>query len=145
MSIPIPGTECQLRPTRNFRVATGRHLRSIRAAYGDNQRDFAGRLGISSEALSKIETGRASPTVRGLWQMACRMGVPVDSLLPELPFEDSRATDRLLYRTFRQIWARPLPTRELLARFLDLLLQFPELAERTPQRPSLGRAYAPRP
>ena len=144
MSTSIPGTNCQIRPTKNFRVATGRHLRSIRVAHGESQRDFAGRLGISSEALSKYESGRASPTLRGAWQMAYRMGVPVDALLPELPWDTAPEGDRFLYTAFRRLWARPVTERELIARLLDVLLQFLRLHDRPPLQVGSRRAYAPR-
>ncbi len=57
----------------------GGRIRQIRG--GANQREFAGRLGISREQLSRIESGVQVPGTETLRRMARATNVPIDFIL----------------------------------------------------------------
>ncbi|HEX6989630.1 MAG TPA: substrate-binding domain-containing protein [Bacillota bacterium] len=55
-------------------------LRSARIEAGLSQAELAAQAGISRQAVSAIETGRASPTIEVALRLARALGCPVDSL-----------------------------------------------------------------
>jgi transcriptional regulator with XRE-family HTH domain len=58
-------------------VNVGVRLRELREARGASMRALAARSGLSANALSMIERGRASPSVSTLYKLADALAVPV--------------------------------------------------------------------
>src|SRR5262245_34613499 len=63
--------------------AIGEKLRTIRQEHKISLRELAGRAEISASMLSQIETGKAFPSVRSLYDIASALGVTVDYFFPE--------------------------------------------------------------
>jgi transcriptional regulator with XRE-family HTH domain len=63
--------------------AIGEKLRAIRQEHKISLRELAGRAEISASMLSQIETGKAFPSVRSLYDIASALGVTVDYFFPE--------------------------------------------------------------
>jgi transcriptional regulator with XRE-family HTH domain len=59
----------------------GSSVRASRLARGLSVRALAGRLGMSSSAVSQIETGKVQPSVRTLRALAAELGMSVDEAL----------------------------------------------------------------
>ncbi len=65
-------------------VNVGVRLRELREARGTSMRALATKSGLSANALSMIERGRASPSVSTLYKLADALGVPItDFFAPE--------------------------------------------------------------
>ena len=58
-------------------VNVGLRLRELREARGASMRSLAAKSGLSANALSMIERGRASPSVSTLYKLADALGVPI--------------------------------------------------------------------
>src|SRR5512142_2845663 len=58
-------------------VNVGVRLRELREANGASMRTLASRSGLSANALSMIERGKASPSVSTLYKLADALGVPI--------------------------------------------------------------------
>ncbi len=58
-------------------VTVGERLRELREARGISMRSLATRSGLSANALSMIERGKASPSVSTLYKLAEALGVPI--------------------------------------------------------------------
>ena len=58
-------------------VNVGVRLRELREARGTSMRSLATRSGLSANALSMIERGKASPSVSTLYKLADALGVPI--------------------------------------------------------------------
>ncbi len=58
-------------------VNIGERLRELREARNISMRTLAGRSGLSANALSMIERGRASPSVSTLYKLAEALGVSI--------------------------------------------------------------------
>src|SRR5512140_2082835 len=58
-------------------VNVGVRLRELREARGTSMRQLATRSGLSANALSMIERGKASPSVSTLYKLAEALGVPI--------------------------------------------------------------------
>lgn len=67
----------------------GPRLREARVATGFSLRQFASRVGISSSALSQIETGKSAPSVNTLYSIVSELGLSLDQL-----FATPNAIDR---------------------------------------------------
>ena len=61
-------------------VAFGQRVRDLRAAAGMTQEDLAARCGLFRTYMSRIETGRANPTLTMIHALAASLGVPVQAL-----------------------------------------------------------------
>jgi transcriptional regulator with XRE-family HTH domain len=79
----------------------------LRKALGLTQLELARRIGIFGPALSRIERGKANPTLRTLTEIAQALGVPVFDLFADdgVPAEAVELTRRV----------RALPTHEVAA------------------------------
>jgi transcriptional regulator with XRE-family HTH domain len=58
-------------------VNVGERLRELREARNISMRTLAGRSGLSANALSMIERGKASPSVSTLYKLADALGVSI--------------------------------------------------------------------
>ena len=63
----------------------GERLRQARRIKGLSQAQLAGISGLSAAALSHMENGRRSPSVRNLVRVADALGISVDTLLGREP------------------------------------------------------------
>ena len=73
-------------PQRNF----GRRVRDLRRAAGMTQEDLAERCGLFRTYMSRIETGKANPTLTMIHALAASLGVPVTALFGEVAEEAVR-------------------------------------------------------
>jgi transcriptional regulator with XRE-family HTH domain len=64
-------------------LAIGERLRAARLQQKLSLRDLAERVDLSASMLSQIETGKSSPSVRSIHNIAIALGVRVDYLFPE--------------------------------------------------------------
>ena len=60
-------------------VNIGERLRELREARNISMRALAARSGLSANALSMIERGRASPSVSTLYKLADALGISITS------------------------------------------------------------------
>src|SRR4029434_4468577 len=63
--------------------AIGEKLRAIRQQRQMSLRELADKAEVSASMLSQIETGKAYPSVRSLYNIADALAVPVDYFFPE--------------------------------------------------------------
>jgi len=63
--------------------AIGEKLRAVRQDHNMTLRELAKKADISASMLSLIETGKAFPSVRSLYNIAAALGVTVDHFFPE--------------------------------------------------------------
>jgi transcriptional regulator with XRE-family HTH domain/uncharacterized cupin superfamily protein len=63
--------------------AIGEKLRAIRQQRQMSLRELADKADVSASMLSQIETGKAYPSVRSLYNIADALAVPVDYFFPE--------------------------------------------------------------
>ena len=63
--------------------AIGEKLRAIRQEQKMSLRELAKKAEISASMLSQIETGKAFPSVRSLYNIAAALGVTVDHFFPD--------------------------------------------------------------
>jgi len=75
------------------RVALGRRVKELRGLQGITQEELADRSGLFRTYMSRIESGRANPTLTMLHQIAAAFGVDVGELL--VP-SDGPVPDRVL-------------------------------------------------
>lgn len=61
------------------------NLKSLRKKCGMTQPDLAEKLGVTVQAISNWESGRAQPSVKNSKEVARVFGVPVDSLISDDP------------------------------------------------------------
>lgn len=66
-------------PQRSF----GARVRELRRAAGMTQEDLAERCGLFRTYMSRIETGKANPTLTMIHALAASLGVPVPALFGE--------------------------------------------------------------
>jgi transcriptional regulator with XRE-family HTH domain len=60
--------------------AFGNRIRELRQAKGMTQEDLADRCGLFRTYMSRIETGKANPTLTMIHALADSIGVPVQTL-----------------------------------------------------------------
>ncbi len=60
--------------------AFGNRIRELRQAKGMTQEDLADRCGLFRTYMSRIETGKANPTLTMIHALADSIGVPVQAL-----------------------------------------------------------------
>ena len=75
------------------RAALGRRVKELRGLHGITQEELADRSGLFRTYMSRIESGRANPTLTMLHQIAAAFGVDVGELL--VP-SDGPVPDRVL-------------------------------------------------
>jgi transcriptional regulator with XRE-family HTH domain/uncharacterized cupin superfamily protein len=63
--------------------AIGEKLRAVRQQRQMSLRELADKAEMSASMLSQIETGKAYPSVRSIYNIADALGVPVDYFFPE--------------------------------------------------------------
>ena len=61
----------------------GEKLRGARQQRQISLRELAGKANMSASMLSQIETGKAYPSVRTIYNIASALGLPVDYFFPE--------------------------------------------------------------
>src|SRR5215813_3192078 len=67
---------------QNARVI-GEKLRAARQNAGISLRELAKKADISASMLSQIETGKAYPSVRSIYDIAAALDLPVDYFFPD--------------------------------------------------------------
>jgi transcriptional regulator with XRE-family HTH domain/mannose-6-phosphate isomerase-like protein (cupin superfamily) len=70
-------------PSPNHARAIGEKLRAVRQQRQMSLRDLAEKAEVSASMLSQIETGKAYPSVRSIYNIAAALAVPVDYFFPE--------------------------------------------------------------
>lgn len=63
--------------------AIGEKLRAVRQQRQMSLRELAGKAEVSASMLSQIETGKAYPSVRSIYNIAAALAVPVDYFFPD--------------------------------------------------------------
>jgi transcriptional regulator with XRE-family HTH domain/quercetin dioxygenase-like cupin family protein len=76
----------------NHAHAIGEKLRTVRKKQQMSLRELAHKAEISASMLSQVETGKAYPSVRSIYNIAAALEVPVDYFFPE---QESSPTDSL--------------------------------------------------
>lgn len=61
----------------------GEKLRAIRQQRRISLRELAEKASISASMLSQVETGKAYPSVRSIYNIAAALGLPVDYFFPD--------------------------------------------------------------
>lgn len=61
----------------------GERLRAARERDKISQRDLAAKADISPSMLSQIETGKVSPSMRSMYNIATALSLPIDYFFPE--------------------------------------------------------------
>ncbi len=86
---PRTPTEAQLKRTlheKQYMAELGHRLRLLREERGMTQQMVAQAAGIATDMVSRLENGHySSPGLRTLLRIAEGMGLPVSSLLPDIP------------------------------------------------------------
>lgn len=89
-------------PEQQLPTQIGARLREIRTALGRSLASVAQEMGISSSALSQIETGAMQPSVNRLIELVGVLGVPVSSIFddtsvfaPHLDAEEGEVSEPL--------------------------------------------------
>lgn len=121
---------------RHHARAIGEKLRASRQAHRLSLRALAARAEISASMLSQIETGKAFPSVRSLYNIAAALGVTVDHFFPDqgaLPVEDGAAPVSAGDLTASQMRSA------LLSHGLDSVVGFAGPAASSAVVPSAGR------
>src|SRR5512147_2522791 len=77
---------------QNARVI-GEKLREARQNAGISLRELAKKADISASMLSQIETGKAYPSVRSIYDIAAALDLPVDYFFPEQDTEHASQRD----------------------------------------------------
>jgi len=58
-------------------------IRALREGLGDNQQEFAQRVGVSKQAVSQWESGATEPTIENLLRMVNVTGAKLESFFAE--------------------------------------------------------------
>ena len=87
----------------------GEKLRAARQQQSMSLRELAGRANMSASMVSQIETGKAYPSVRSMYNIAAALSLPIDYFFPEQngnsapqPEEETIAADRLTASEMRE-------------------------------------------
>ncbi len=108
-----------------------------------SQQQLAMRSGISQQAISKLETGKSSPSEYTIRQLAAALRVPMSMLLEEEQLKTPTAEgDGLMEDIINRIQQLPDPALDRLSDFLDGLEAGQEIASPSPAAldPSHGSA-----
>ncbi len=68
-----------------IREAIGKHIREMRDKLRHSAASIAGKLGISREALTHIETGRNNINATLLWKLAVLFHCDIADFFPDVP------------------------------------------------------------
>lgn len=105
----------------------GERLKRARQAVGLSMRDLGAQAGLSAMAISKIETGKSTPTSGTLLKLSKALGVRTESFfrpeLPELMAPEYRKRSTLPKKQLARVQADVLDQVE---RFLEVIGIFPE-------------------
>src|ERR1700730_229230 len=71
----------------------GTKLRAVRQQRQVSLRELAQKADISASMLSQIETGKAYPSVRSIYDIAAALGLPVDYFFPDQIIERLPSAD----------------------------------------------------
>lgn len=89
-------------------INVGARLHQLRAEKGISMRSLATMSGLSANALSTIERGKASPSVSTLYKIADALGVPITSFFSEPVRKEQvfflRAEERIRVPFLRGVW-----------------------------------------
>jgi transcriptional regulator with XRE-family HTH domain len=88
---PAAGTPAAQARARASSADLGRVARRIRDSQGLTLADVASRAGISAAMLSRLETGRTSPSLETIVSLAQALGVKASHLLQDIGVEDESA------------------------------------------------------
>ena len=101
-----------------------------------SQQQLAMRSGISQQAISKLETGKSSPSEYTIRQLAAALRVPMSMLLEEEQTKTPTAEgDGLMEDIINRIQQLPDPALDRLSDFLDGLEAGQEIASPSPAAP----------
>lgn len=85
-----------------------------------SQQQLARRSGISQQAISKLESGKSSPSEYTIRQLAAALHVPMSALLEEEQIKKPTAeSDGLMTDLINRIRQLPDPALDRLSDFLD--------------------------
>ncbi len=85
-----------------------------------SQQQLARRSGISQQAISKLESGKSSPSEYTIRQLAAALRVPMSALLEEEQIKKPTAeSDGLMTDLINRIRQLPDPALDRLSDFLD--------------------------
>ena len=104
-------------------VLAGRRVREMRKTAGLTQAGLAERAGLAFETISRLERGRARPTLGLLAQLAAAFGVSVARLLN---FEQEVVARELapdLRRLVNLLADQPMETRTLAWKLVSALVE----------------------
>lgn len=108
-----------------------------------SQQQLAMRSGISQQAISKLETGKSSPSEYTIRQLAAALRVPMSMLLEEEQQKTPTAeSDGLMEDIINRIQQLPEPALDRLSDFLDGLEAGQEIASPSPAAPDPSRGSA---
>lgn len=89
-------------------VEVGPRLKELREAHGMSMRALAQRSGLSANALSMIERGRASPSVSTLSKLAEALGISITEFFGQVPTRQNvvfvKADERTRVPFTRGLW-----------------------------------------
>lgn len=115
------------------KLALGRRLRAVREERGLSMRELASRAGIAVSFVSKIESGKTSPTIMSLGKILEALGTDVPAFFAdrapadgELPIVFPRAGMKALAGDDR-VWWYAFPSRPE----VKLMLTYEEYAPRS--------------
>ena len=101
-----------------------------------SQQQLAMRSGVSQQAISKLETGKSSPSEYTIRQLAAALRVPMAALLEEEQIKTPTAEgDGLLMDIINRIQQLPDPALDRVSDFLDGLEAGQEIASPSPAAP----------
>lgn len=108
-----------------------------------SQQQLAIRSGISQQAISKLETGKSSPSEYTIRQLAAALRVPMSELLEEEQTKTPTAeSDGLMMDIINRIQQLPDPALDRLSDFLDGLEAGQEIALPSPAVPDPSHGSA---
>ena len=99
-----------------------------------SQQQLAQRSGISQQAISKLESGKSSPSEYTIRQLAAALRVPMSALLEEEKMPTAEG-DGLKTDIINRIQQLPDPALDRLSDFLDGLEAGQEIAAPSPAAP----------
>ena len=108
-----------------------------------SQQQLAMRSGVSQQAISKLETGKSSPSEYTIRQLATALRVPMSMLLEEEQTKTPTAEgDGLIEDIINRIQQLPDPALDRLSDFLDGLEAGQEIASPSPAAPDPSHGSA---
>ena len=108
-----------------------------------SQQQLAMRSGVSQQAISKLETGKSSPSEYTIRQLAAALRVPMAALLEEEQIKTPTAEgDGLLMDIINRIQQLPDPALDRVSDFLDGLEAGQEIASPSPAAPDPSHGSA---